>query len=112
VLVRAIPEKSERYGYLICVAGINERNEWRRLYPFKFSYGERLVDFGKKDLINVTLADPDNDKRRESRKVTNHENLNSQLNDEEVLQRIIPMVSSIEKLKKEDASLPNFYPWL
>jgi len=55
VLVRAIPEKSERYGYLICVAGINERNEWRRLYPIKFSYGERLVDFGKKDLINVTL---------------------------------------------------------
>jgi hypothetical protein len=27
VLVRAIPEKSERYRYLICVAGINERNE-------------------------------------------------------------------------------------
>lgn len=112
VLVRAIPEKSERYGYLICVAGINERNEWRRLYPFKFSYGERLVDFGKKDLINVILADPDNDKRRESRKVTTHENLNSQLNDEEVLQRIVPMVSSIEKLKKENASLGVIKPEL
>lgn len=112
VLVRAIPEKSERYGYLICVAGINERNEWRRLYPFKFSYGERLVDFGKKDLIDVTLADPDNDKRRESRKVTTHQNLNSQLNDEEVLQRIIPMVSSIEKLKKENASLGVIKPEL
>lgn len=112
VLVRAIPEKSERYGYLICVAGINERNEWRRLYPFKFSYGEKLVDFGKKDLINVTLADPDNDKRGESRKVTTHENLNSPLNDEEVLHRIIPMVSSIEKLKKEDASLGVIKPEL
>jgi hypothetical protein len=82
------------------------------LYPFKFSYGERLVDFGKKDLINVTLADPDNDKRRESRKVTTHQNLNSQLNDEEVLHRIIPMVSSIEKLKKEDASLGVIKPEL
>lgn len=112
VLVRAIPEKSERYGYLICVAGINEGNEWRRLYPFKFSYGERLVDFGKKDLINVILADPDYDKRRESRKVATHENLNSPLNDEEVLQRIMPLVSSIEKLKKEEASLGVIKPEL
>ena len=112
VLVRAIPEKSERYGYLICVAGINERNEWRRLYPFKFSYGEGLVDFEKKDLIDVILADPDNDKRRESRKVITHENLNSKLNDEEILQRIKPLVSSIEKLKKEDASLGIIKPEL
>jgi hypothetical protein len=112
VLVRAIPEKSERFGYLICVAGINERNEWRRLYPFKFSYGEGLVDFGKRDLINVTLADPDNDQRRESRKVTNHEYLNFRLNDEEILQRIIPLVSSIEKLKKEHASLGVIKPEL
>jgi len=112
VLVRAIPEKSERYGYLICVAGINENNEWRRLYPFKFSYGEGLVDFGKKDLIDVVLADPDNDRRRESRKVITHENLNSKLNDEEVIQRIKPLVSSIEKLKKEGASLGIIKPEL
>ncbi|CAG1021709.1 hypothetical protein DOJK_01191 [Patescibacteria group bacterium] len=112
VLVRAIPEKSERYGYSICVAGLNEKSEWRRLYPFQFSYGERLVDFGKKDLINVTLADPDNDKRRESRKVTTHENLKSPLNDEEILQRIIPLVFSIEKLNKEDASLGVIKPEL
>jgi hypothetical protein len=112
VLVRAIPEKSERFGYLICVAGINEKNEWRRLYPFKFIYGKGLVDFGKKDLIDVVLADPDNDKRKESRKVITHENMNSKLNDEEVLQRIIPLVSSIEKLKKEDASLGIIKPEL
>lgn len=112
VLVRAIPEKSDRYGYLICVAGINENNDWRRLYPFKFSYGERLVDFGKKDLIDVTLTDSDNDKRKESRKVITHENLNSPLNDGEVLQRIMPLVSSIEKLKKEEASLGVIKPEL
>lgn len=112
VLVRAIPEKSERYGYLICVAGINERNEWRRLYPFKFSYGEGLVDFGKKDLIDVVLAYPDNDKRKESRKVITHENLKSKLNDEEVLQRIKPLVSSIEVLEKEEASLGIIKPEL
>ena len=111
-MVRAIPEKSERYRYLICVAGINERNEWRRLYPFEFSYGEGLVDFGKRDLINVTLADPDNDQRKESMKVITHENLNSKLNDEEVLQRIIPLVSSIENLKKEHASLGVIKPEL
>lgn len=112
VLVRAIPEKSERYGYLICVAGINESNEWRRLYPFEFSYGEKLVDFRKKDLIDVTLANPDNDIRMESRKVTAHRNLNSPQKEEEILLRIIPLVSSIEKLNKESASLGVIKPEL
>jgi hypothetical protein len=38
--------------------------------------------------------------------------LNSPLNDEEVLQRIMPLVSSIEKLKKEEASLGVIKPEL
>lgn len=96
----------------MCVAGINENNQWRRLYPFKFSYGEKLVDFKKRDLIEVTLTQPDNDKRRESRKVTSHKNLNSSLNDDEVHERILPLVASIEKLDKEGASLGVVKPEL
>ena len=68
VLVRAIPEKSNKYGYRVCVAGINDDSEWRRLYPFKFEYGKKLIDFTKKDQIEVKITEPDNDKRSESRK--------------------------------------------
>lgn len=65
VLVRATPEKSRKHGHLVCVAGINDNNEWRRLYPVKFSYGDKLIDFNKRDMIQATLANPDNDKRLE-----------------------------------------------
>jgi hypothetical protein len=112
VLVRTIPEKSATYEHLVCVAGINNNGEWRRLYPFEFRYGEKSVNFRKKDLIDVTLAYPDNDKRKESRKVTRHQNLNSPQDDEEVLKRIIPLVSSIEKLNAENASLGVIKPEL
>lgn len=112
VLVRTIPEKSAKYENLVCVAGINNNGEWRRLYPFEFRYGENSVNFRKKDLIEVTLANPDNDKRKESRKVTHHQNLNSHQDDDEVLKRIIPLVSSIEKLDKQHASLGVIKPEL
>jgi len=67
VLVRATLELSKGHGHLVCVAGINEDNQWRRLYPFKFSYKEKLIDFRKKDNIEVFLTDPDNDKRKEKK---------------------------------------------
>jgi len=40
-------------------------------YILQFSYGEGCW-FWKKDLIDVIIADPDNDKRMESRKVISH----------------------------------------
>ena len=64
VLVRATPEQSRKYGYKVCVAGINQDGEWRRLYPFKFSYGEKLIDFKKKDIIEATLTKAENVKKR------------------------------------------------
>lgn len=42
VLVRATPEESRKHGYLVCVAGINEKGEFRRVYPFEFSYGGKV----------------------------------------------------------------------
>lgn len=112
VLVRATPEQSKGHGHLVCVAGINEDNQWRRLYPFEFSYGEKLIDFRKKDTIEVNLTDPDNDKRRESRRVINHKKLKSPLIDEDIHNRIQPLVSSIEKLSIENASLGVIKPEL
>lgn len=33
VLAKAAPEASKKYEELICVAGITEKGEWRRIYP-------------------------------------------------------------------------------
>ena len=112
VLVRVTPEKSSNHGHLVCVAGINETSEWRRLYPIEFSYGEKSINFKKRDMIGVTLAMPDNDKRRESRKVIKHTNLNSQLSNDKVREWISPLVTSIEKLNEENASLGVIKPEL
>ncbi|WP_135612741.1 hypothetical protein [Methanococcoides sp. AM1] len=112
VLVRATPEKSVKYGYTVCVAGINQDNELRRLYPFKFNYGDGLVNFKKKDIIEANITKADNDKRRESRKALSHTNLCTPLNDDGVLERITPLISSIEELTSEDASLGIIRPEL
>ena len=110
VLVRATPEESSKHSHLVCVAGINEEGKWRRLYPFEFSYGENLIDFRKRDIIEVSTTQADNDKRTESRKVIKHTNLYSQLKPDEVRQRILPLVSSIEKLSENGVSLGVIKP--
>ncbi|MCC4766198.1 hypothetical protein FXW07_06100 [Methanosarcina sp. DH1] len=112
VLVRATPEESRKHGYLVCVAGINEKGEFRRVYPFEFSYGEKLIDFKKKDRIEVVLTEPDNDQRRESRKQISYKNLHSPVEDEELRNILQSKVSSIEKLKEENASLGVVKPEL
>jgi hypothetical protein len=112
VFVRATPEESTKYRYKVCVAGITEKNEWRRLYPFKFVYGEKLIDFKKKDVIEVEICEPDNDKRRESRKVLGYRNLNAPLDDDKALKQLLPLISSIEKLESEKASLGVIKPVL
>lgn len=112
VLVRATPEESRKHGYLVCVAGINEKGEFRRVYPFEFSYGEKLIGFKKKDRIEVVLTEPDNDQRRESRKQISYKNLHSPVEDEELRNLLQSKVSSIEKLKEENASLGVVKPEL
>jgi hypothetical protein len=112
VLVRATPEESKKHGYLVCVAGINEKREFRRVYPFEFSYGEKLIDFKKKDRIEVVLTEPDNDQRRESRKQISYKNLHSPIEDEELRNLLRSKVSSIEKLTEENASLGVVKPEL
>src|SRR3989338_6327476 len=104
VLTRAMPEKSSKHGHLVCVAGITEKGEWRRLYPFKFQYGKGLTDFGKRDVLEAELTPPDNDKIKESRKVISYK-VAGQADYRSSLKQISPLVTSLEKLKVGDASL-------
>lgn len=114
VLVRATPEKSKRNGegHAVGVTGINRDGELLRLYPLRFRYGEGLVDFRRKDLLEVTVTRPENDPRWESRKVLDYVNLGRPAKDREIKELILPLVTSLERLNIEGASLGVVKPEL
>ena len=114
VLVRATPEKSRRNGYVhaVGVTGINKAGELLRLYPLRFRYGEGLVDFRKNDLLEVTVTKPEHDLRWESRKVLDYVNLKRPAKDREMKELILPLVTSLERLNMEGASLGVVKPEL
>jgi hypothetical protein len=114
VLVRAIPERRKRNGegHAVGVTGINKDGELLRLYPLRFRYGEGLVDFRENDLLEVTVTRPENDLRWESRKVLDYVNLGRPAKDREIKELILPLVTSIERLNIEGASLGVVKPEL
>jgi len=101
VLVRAIPELSKKYGYLVCVAGINSKNEWRRLYPFEFG----SIKFKKKDWLEADIVTNPKDKRIESRKVQQYKILDKREDDAGILKILKPLISSIDGMKSQKKSL-------
>lgn len=107
VLVIATPEKSKKdgNGHAVGVIGINKHGELLRLYPLGFRYGEGLVDFRKNDLLDVTVTRSEQDVRWESRKVLSHVNMEKPLKEREIKKLVLPLVTSIEKLNLEGASL-------
>ena len=112
VLVRATPEKSKKDGdgHPVGVIGINKDGEFLRLYPLGFRYGEGLVDFRRNDLLEVTVTKPEHDIRWESRKVLNYVNLQKPLKEREIKELVLPLVTSVEKLNLEGASLGVIKP--
>jgi len=69
VLVKAAPNWSGKYEtYEICTAGINEKDSWRRLYPFPEL---AMVKSGVRiwDVIQVETTKPKDDPRQESRRI-------------------------------------------
>jgi len=75
VLTKTYPELSTKYGPLVCVAGVNEYGEWRRLYPIPYEIwrDEKYSDirFHKWDIIEVPLEKATHDPRKESMRVQN-----------------------------------------
>lgn len=72
ILCRAIPEQSRKNFKTVCVAGVNSRDELRRLYPVPFKPFAKNggIPFHKRDWVNMNVKSPQkNDKRVESRKV-------------------------------------------
>jgi hypothetical protein len=68
IVVKAVPQPSQRYGETVCCAGITRQGEWRRLYPIRF---RRLKDhsFSRWQWVRCRMARRTTDTRRESRRV-------------------------------------------
>ncbi|MFH1222049.1 MAG: hypothetical protein V1492_03115 [Candidatus Micrarchaeota archaeon] len=72
VLAKAAPEASKKYEELVCVAGITDKGEWRRIYPIPWEvfWKTSAARFKKKMWIEYELvSDGPSDHRPESRKV-------------------------------------------
>jgi len=72
VLAKAAPEASKKYEELVCVAGITEQGEWRRIYPIPWSVFWKTSEknFKKKTWIEYELeSNKPSDHRPESRKI-------------------------------------------
>lgn len=72
VLAKATPEISSKYEHLVCVAGITDKGEWRRIYPipWKVFWKTSGINFKKKSWIEYELeSNVPSDHRPESRKI-------------------------------------------
>ena len=68
VLAKAYPEFSKKYGHVLCIAGLTEDEEWRRIFPIPITdfYRDR---FSKREWIEYTIKDEKGDYRKESKKI-------------------------------------------
>ena len=75
VVAKTYPECSNKYGCLVCTAGINEQGEWRRLYPIPWAlfWGKsQMPKYKKFDIISIPVTRATGDRRQESYKVNPH----------------------------------------
>ena len=54
VLAKASPTVSKKYEHLVCVGGLTEANEWRRIYPvpWKIFFGGKFKKKSWKNTID------------------------------------------------------------
>ena len=67
ITVRTYPTFSRQYIETVCTGGINDRGEWRRLYPVSLRYEDEEKQYRTFDIIEVNLRDG-TDGRPETRK--------------------------------------------
>jgi hypothetical protein len=70
VLIKAAPLVSRKRVETVCCAAIDLYGNWLRLYPVSFRHMDRDQKFGRWDRIRFEWRKPNDDKRIESRRVT------------------------------------------
>lgn len=98
VLAKAYPVVSNKYQELVCVAGITESGELRRIYPVSWETFWYQKGFKKKAWIEYdTLGSKKEDSRRESIKIDPKTIVNAgEASFKEILKLIAPHVSTVE----------------
>ncbi|MFH1285639.1 MAG: hypothetical protein ABIH99_03580 [Candidatus Micrarchaeota archaeon] len=105
VLAKASPEISSKYESLVCVAGITDKGEWRRIYPVPWEvfWKSSGKNFKKKSWIEYELqSEEPSDHRPESRKIK-FETIKplGEAGFEEIETILKKKISCIEKLEAE-----------
>lgn len=75
ITVKAYPEESKKYGETVCTAAVNEKGEWRRIYPVPLRTLPDEQQYHKYQWIEADLEKSSQDKRPESRRVADPDNL-------------------------------------
>jgi hypothetical protein len=65
ILVKAMPNPSQKYGETVCCAGVTAEGNWKRLYPIRFRH-LRDNKFKRWDWVRFEYRTPTNDHRSES----------------------------------------------
>ena len=116
ILCRAIPEESKKYYRTVCVAGITNLGEFRRIYPvpFKPFQSGAGIPFHKKDWIEATVLPPEDrrDTRPESRRLDfTSVKVLGKADDDEVRQTVLNSLSpSVRAVQDNKASLGFIKP--
>lgn len=77
ILVKTYPTFSKTYFELVCTAGINERGEWRRIYPVPFRNLDEVEQYSKYQYVEVDIEKNNSDPRPESYKLVQSSIINS-----------------------------------
>ena len=69
ITVKTYPTFSKKYFELVCTAGINEKGEWRRLYPIPFRQISEIEKYKKYQRVEADIQKDTGDPRPESYKL-------------------------------------------
>lgn len=98
LLCMAYPEISKKYGASVCMAGITQHGDFRRIYPVPFDKFIRF-QFHKRETITYDINEK-GDYRKESYKIRPESLQHGELTDyEEIRQLCNENVTTIEELK-------------
>jgi hypothetical protein len=68
IVVKTVPQPSQRYGETVCCARLTRQGEWRRLYPIRFRHFKDKA-FSRWQWVQCRTARRASDARSESRRV-------------------------------------------
>ena len=55
IVVKAYPERSQRHGSVVCMAGLTDDYDWIRIYPVEFNYYIKKLKFKKFTWIEASV---------------------------------------------------------